>query len=56
MGKKTLAADEYTHAYIISQEILYQDGLLKAGKVLTLKKLGMPNAEPTPKKKSNWLE
>ena len=52
-SKRTLAEDEYTHAYIISQEILYKEGLQKAAKVLTLKKLGMPTIEPEPRKKSN---
>ncbi len=52
-GKRTLAEDEYTHAYIISQEIMYQDGLIKALKVLTFKKLGMPIIEPKQRKKSN---
>lgn len=42
MGKKTLAGDEYTKAYVISQEINYQDGLDKAKRVLKLPKNGIP--------------
>ncbi len=50
-GKKTLASDEYTHAFIISQEIVYREGLLKAGRVLKLQKEGIPSINPKSKEK-----
>lgn len=56
MGKKTLAGDEYTKAYIISQEIHYEDGLVKAKKVLKLPKSGIPSINSGQKGKSKNKE
>jgi len=51
MGKKTQAGDKYTNAYVISQEIQYQDGLVKAKRVLKLPKNGIPAINPGQKEK-----
>ena len=49
MGKKTLSGEYYTQAYIISQEIMFDEGLEKANKSLKLKKNGMPSLNSTGK-------
>jgi tetratricopeptide (TPR) repeat protein len=57
MGKKTLAGEYYTQAYIISQEIMFDKGLEKAKKSLKLKKSGIPPKDPAiNEEKSNVKE
>lgn len=51
-GRKTLAGDEYTIAYVISEEIIYKEGIDKAGRVLKLKKSGIPAIDPKNKEKT----